>query len=147
MSFEVAKKAEDLSIQILCLPANTTHELQPLDKAYFGPFKREMDGEVGKWLQSNPGKGIQKGCVFEKIFTAAFQRSAKPSTITNSFLKCDMYPPDMDQIDHNAFAPAEASPRPQDQIDWADDDEFWDFVGDTRHEVTTGDTSSEISGR
>ena len=85
VNLEVAERAEQLGINLMCLPANTTHELQPLDKAFFDPLKREIDDEYGGWLRNNPGKSISKGPVFEKIFTAAYGRAATSATVINGF--------------------------------------------------------------
>ena len=39
-SQEVLKSAEENNVSFVCLPANSTHLLQPLDVAFYGPLKR-----------------------------------------------------------------------------------------------------------
>ena len=39
-------EAEHCHITLLCLPSQTTHELQPMDKSVFGPFEHYWDEQV-----------------------------------------------------------------------------------------------------
>lgn len=42
----IVDAAEAPDIMLLCLPSNTTHELQPLDKSVFRAFEHYWDEEV-----------------------------------------------------------------------------------------------------
>ena len=112
VSEEVADKVEELGIELMCLPSNTTHELQPMDKSFFGPFKRYFDEEVSSFIRLNPGKAITKGPTFEKVFRSAYSRAAKSSTLVNGFRATGMFPPTITNIQDDAFAAAEVSERP-----------------------------------
>lgn len=46
MSLVIANKAEELDVILFFLPANTTHELQPLDKSIYKPFEIYWDEKV-----------------------------------------------------------------------------------------------------
>ncbi|GLV40062.1 hypothetical protein CBL_02947 [Carabus blaptoides fortunei] len=46
LDISIVDKAEELGIHLLCLPSNTTHELQPMDKAVFKAFENYWDQEL-----------------------------------------------------------------------------------------------------
>lgn len=112
VSEDVADKAEKLEVELLCLPSNTTHELQPLDRTFFGPFKTYFNAEFQAHLRTHPGQSLRKGPAFETLLAAALQRASKPSTLVNGFRTTGMFPPSMAAIDEEAFAPADVSERP-----------------------------------
>ncbi|KAJ8909702.1 hypothetical protein NQ315_002742 [Exocentrus adspersus] len=60
VSPEVCQLATDNAVTILKLPPHTTHVLQPLDVAIFGPFKTSWDKHLVKWQRLNPRKRIPK---------------------------------------------------------------------------------------
>jgi len=39
-------EAADHNITLLCLPSQTTHEMQPMDKSVFRPFEHYLDEHV-----------------------------------------------------------------------------------------------------
>ena len=51
----IAKSAE---IVMLTIPLHTSHQLQPLDKSVFGPFKASYCRAMDNWMRSNPGKNV-----------------------------------------------------------------------------------------
>ncbi len=52
-SDEVLKLCEENDIAFICLPANSTHLLQPLDVSFFGPFKRVWRATLLEWKEGN----------------------------------------------------------------------------------------------
>lgn len=46
LDFTIAETAESLGNTLFCLPSNTTHELQPLDKAVFRSFEANWDQKL-----------------------------------------------------------------------------------------------------
>lgn len=55
---DVLNYAKENGIILLCLPPHTTHRLQPLDVAFYGPLKTYFNQEVSKWLKNNPGRTV-----------------------------------------------------------------------------------------
>ena len=47
-----------LGVVLLTIPPYTSHKLQPLDKAMYGPFKSSHNRSMDNWMRSNPGKTI-----------------------------------------------------------------------------------------
>ena len=100
------------------MPAvNTTHELQPLDRTFFGPFKTFFNEEFQAHLRAHPGQSLRNGPAFEGVLTAALTRAAKPSTLVNGFRATGMFPPSIAAIDEEAFVASEVSERPLDAAD------------------------------
>jgi hypothetical protein len=50
----------------LCLPAHSTHLLQPLDVGLFGPLQRDYSTILDDWLESH-GYGIHKGIFYPYV--------------------------------------------------------------------------------
>ena len=111
VSEDVADKADELEVELLCLPSNTTHELQPLDRTFFGPFKHFFNEEFQTHLRTHPGQSLRKGSSFESVLSPAFSRAAKPSNLVNGFRSTGLFPPSIAAIDDEAFAAAEVSER------------------------------------
>jgi len=57
-SLEVIDLARANGVIMICLPLHTTHRIQPLDLAVFGPLKKYYNCEYENWMVSNPGKRI-----------------------------------------------------------------------------------------
>ena len=55
LSLEVLKKAKANGIDMISLPSHTSHELQPLDKACFKPFKVAFRAYRDVWDLKNEG--------------------------------------------------------------------------------------------
>ena len=58
ISLDVIDKAKSAGIVMLTIPPHTSHQLQPLDKSVFGPFKASYCRAMDNWMRSNPGKNV-----------------------------------------------------------------------------------------
>jgi len=81
---ELLDYARDTNIILVCYPAHTTHVLQGLDVAVFGPFKRQ-------WTRS---------------LAEAWTRSFTPENIKAGFRKTGVYPLNPNVIPSEAIAPS-----------------------------------------
>lgn len=72
LDITVAAKAEELDIILFCLPSNTTHELQPLDRAVFRSFEHFWDEELLKYWDQNPNRRLTKER-FSHVFTPVWK--------------------------------------------------------------------------
>ena len=86
-------KAAEEHVIVFCLPPNSTHRTQPLDKGVFGPLKRKWREECYSYMQSNPGKIITR-YQFSAIFGQAWAKSVTPSNITSGFRVTGIFPTD-----------------------------------------------------
>lgn len=81
------------NVVLLCLYANSTHFMQPLDVAVFRPFKMALHKEITN-VQAKCGS---KGCKIPKrsycsIIVAAMKKSFTEDTIKSGFAKTHLYP-------------------------------------------------------
>jgi hypothetical protein len=82
-------KAAEEKVIVFCLPPNSIHRTQPLDKGAFSPLKwREECHEI---LGKNPGKVITH-YHFGTIFSKAWRRAMTPSNIMAGFKITGVYP-------------------------------------------------------
>ncbi|CAE1309735.1 unnamed protein product [Acanthosepion pharaonis] len=50
--------ARENGVLLLTLPSHTSHRLQPLDKAVYGPFKKAYNAAMDGWIRSHPGRTV-----------------------------------------------------------------------------------------
>lgn len=101
----IVDEAEKHSITLFCLPSNTTHELQPMDKSVFRAFESYWDEEVLKYWRQHPDRSLTKDR-FGKIFTPVWNKSMSRNNIINGFKATGIYPFDKNVIPEHAFAPS-----------------------------------------
>ncbi|XP_076824884.1 uncharacterized protein LOC143470554 [Clavelina lepadiformis] len=101
-------------IVLFCLPSNTTHELQPLDKSVFKSFEHYWDIEVMKFWRTHPDRIITKSR-FGSLCTPAFYKAVSMSNISNGFRATGIYPYDSSAIPDVAFAPSSLTFQEQDE--------------------------------
>lgn len=118
----VADLAETYDVSILCLPSNTTHELQPLDKAVFRSFEHYWDSELLKYWEQNPSanRRLTKSH-FGKVFQPVWQQTLTMATIQSGFRSTGIYPFDPTIIPECAYLPSLLTNR---VMEWSDDDDI-----------------------
>ncbi|CAK1599673.1 unnamed protein product [Parnassius mnemosyne] len=77
LDYNIVDVADKHDITLLCLPSNTTHELQPMDKAVFRAFEHYWDQELQKFRFQNKDKALTKQR-FGRIFTPVWDQSSYP---------------------------------------------------------------------
>ena len=109
---EILATALENHIQVVLLPANTTHFLQPLDDCVFGLFKTLLQKYNVENLVADP---LREGLARDPLLTAmprALRESLKPQVITASFRNTGLCPwnPDLIWEKTCAVAPGPVSP-------------------------------------
>ncbi|KAF9420025.1 hypothetical protein HW555_003619 [Spodoptera exigua] len=106
---------ESLDISLYCLPSNTTHELQPLDKAVYRSFEHHWDAEVLAFMDQNRDKKLTKAR-FNVILSSVWSKCMTHGNITSGFKATGLYPFNPQAIPETAFAPSILSevPAPSD---------------------------------
>lgn len=81
----------DNGITLLSFPPHTSHRLQPLDVAVYGPFKAHLKSAFNDWMSSNPGKQIT---IYDipGLANKAYLSSFTPKNITIAFEKPGLWP-------------------------------------------------------
>ena len=93
-SQEVLKSAEENNVSFVCLPANSTHLLQPLDVAFYGPLKRNWR----KILDEYKASGRKTGSTLSKDRFPTLLRKLQDKVglisenLISGFEKCGIHP-------------------------------------------------------
>ena len=115
---DIVDVADIYEIQLFCLPSNTTHELQPLDKSVFRSFEHYWDEEVLNFWRHRPDRQISKD-VFGKLFTPVWSKAMRMDNVISGSRATGIHPFNKDIIPEHAFAPQQAvvfmlsHPRPR----------------------------------
>ena len=89
-NMDVITMARDNIVIIFTLVPHTTHKMQPLDAAVFGPFKSKWQEACHQYIQKHPGRVITK-YTFNSIFSEAWLNSLVPANIVSGFKTCGVY--------------------------------------------------------
>jgi hypothetical protein len=100
----VLNLAKDNGVVMLTFHLHTTHRLQPLDVAVYGPFQTYFNNAGNQWQLSNPGRtrGLYE---VGELSGRAFMRPVTPENTTNGFRKTGIFP-----LDENVFSDADFLP-------------------------------------
>ena len=115
--------ARQLGITMISLPPHTTHKLQPLDRAFFGPLKCYFNQACDQWMVNHPGHRITD-YEMAGLFGQAYVKAASMEKGVNSFKGCGIYPFNPDVFDESEFAPALMTDRDMPQDDLSATSEF-----------------------
>lgn len=103
--------AKENGINLLTIPPHTSHKLQPLDTAVYGPLKTYYNTACDNWKLANPGKTITiydvAGC-FGKAFPQAFTCN----NIQSGFRVTGIFPFNSDIFMENDFLSSYVTDRP-----------------------------------
>lgn len=105
LDLSIVDVSESLDISLYCLPSNTTHELQPLDKAVYRSFEHYWDAEVLAFMDRNRDKNLTKAR-FNVILSSVWSKCMTHSNITSGFKATGLYPYNPQAIPETAFAPS-----------------------------------------
>lgn len=105
LDYSIVSVADELGITLYCLPSNTTHELQPMDKAVFRAFEHYWDEEVLKYWSRYRDRSLTKQR-FGAIFSIVWDKCMTPDNIKSGFAACGIYPFNADILPVEAFAPS-----------------------------------------
>jgi len=109
VDWEALSIADAAGIQILLLPAHTSHEHLPLDKAVFKSLKSNFYAQSKTWHTSKPGRGLSN--TFSQVFTPAWNKGATRENAISGFNAIGIHPLNPLAIADSAFAPADVSER------------------------------------
>ncbi|XP_013200639.2 uncharacterized protein LOC106143167 [Amyelois transitella] len=105
LDYTIVEVAEKFNIKLFCLPSNTTHELQPMDKSVFHSYEYYWDEEVLRYWSINQDRKITKQR-FGIIFSKVWDKAATPANIRAGFEATGIFPFDPQKIPEEAYAPS-----------------------------------------
>lgn len=100
----VLKLANENDIKFVCFPPNSTHLLQPLDVAFYGPLKRMWRRVLDEWKvkSSKKVKTVTKDMfpkMLTKLYAHLYPNSIEHSdNIVSGFRTCGIHPLDKDVV-------------------------------------------------
>ena len=104
----VIESAAEEGVIIFCLPPNTTHRTQPLDKGCFAPLKSYWKEECQNYLSKHKGKAITR-FQFSEVFSRAWVRGMTMGNVIAGFRTTGIFPLDRSAVKSKALVdPAEA---------------------------------------
>lgn len=107
----IVDAAEKHQVILLCLPSNTTHELQPLDKSVFRSFEHYWDTELLNYWTMHPDRKLTR-TRFGEILSIIFPKAMSSQNLQSGFKATGIYPFNSDILPDEAYAPSMASHRP-----------------------------------
>lgn len=84
LSLDVIQLATKNDIHLLCLPAHTTHLLQPLDVSVFKSLKSNFSKSCKQYLSANPGQVITTDLI-ALLLAQAWPQSVTPLNAMSGF--------------------------------------------------------------
>ena len=120
ISIEVIEFARSNDVHMLCIPAHTTHILQPLDVGVFKSFKSYYYKACKKELADHPNRVITTEQI-AGLVGRAWPQSLTPVNIMSGFKKCGIYPLNPGEITDRQLAPSTLFPN-KDTLPVADPD-------------------------
>ena len=100
----------DNNIEILTIPAHTSHILQALDSVPFAQFKKWWEYHLMKYNTSHHGRVLNKPDFWD-VFTPAWNTSMVAKHVISGFRKTGIYPHDPAAIPESAMAPSQITDR------------------------------------
>ncbi|KAJ4447655.1 uncharacterized protein [Periplaneta americana] len=115
ISIRAVSLAKENGIVLLTIPPHTSHKLQPLDVAVYGPFKPYYNKACDRWLINHPGQTLRiydvaglKGEAYPFAFT--------PNNIIKGFKSTGIMPFNDETFGEADFLCSSVTDRPLDQV-------------------------------
>lgn len=121
ISIEAINYSRENGIVYLSFPPHTSHKLQPLDVAVFGPFKCKLKVAFNDWHINHPGKALS---IYEipPLAKLAYFESFTVKNITSAFTKPGIWPFNKLAFSDDDFAPCDVYINKQSQDNTTDVD-------------------------
>lgn len=111
ISLEALNLAKSSGIHMLTFPPHTSHKLQPLDRAVFGPFKKYYNTACNEWLLTNCGKPMSIYDVAECV-GKAYPQAFTPRNIYSGFSVSGIFPLNRNVFTDEEFLSSYVTDRP-----------------------------------
>ena len=107
VSIELIELACLNDVHLLCLPAHTSHLLQPLDVGVLKSFKSNFNKACSKYMSQHPGRVVTAD-VLASLVADAYAASFTPVNIMKGFKKTGVWPINPSEVTDRQIAPSTA---------------------------------------
>lgn len=107
ISIQLIEMARENNVCLLCLPAHTSHILQPLDVGVFKSLKSNFNKACGNYMKQNPGKVITADLLASMV-GQAYPTAFTPVYVLSGLKKTGIYPSNPSSVDDRQLAPSNA---------------------------------------
>ncbi|XP_023311994.1 uncharacterized protein LOC111692299 [Anoplophora glabripennis] len=111
VSIEVINAARNSGVHLITFPPHSSHRLQPLDVAVYGPLKTRYNQACDDFLASNPGKPITIYNIAE-LSQKAFVQAFSKNNIMKGFERTGIWPLNRNIFSDDEFLMASVTDRP-----------------------------------
>lgn len=105
-SFETQAFCEEKKIILIALYPNSTHLMQPMDVAIFGPLKKKWRDAVHEWKYKNNSFGTLTKEHFAELLHKVIMQNVKSEYFVAGFRTSGLYPFSADGIDYGKLIDA-----------------------------------------
>lgn len=92
LSPDVIQTCRENDIQFVCLPANATHLMQPLDVAYFSSLKQNWKAMLNEKANRHPDAPLMDRVTFPRMIKELMSRVDSKRLLPRGFEKCGLVP-------------------------------------------------------
>jgi hypothetical protein len=92
ISGEVISLCKDNDIEFVCLPANSTDKMQPLDVGLFGPMKQAWRTQLRAYADKDPSAKLLQKSMFPKMLKELLDSLNPAALLPKAFEKCGLIP-------------------------------------------------------
>ena len=112
VTVEAIELARKHNVHMLCLPAHTTHILQPLDVGVFKSLKANYYKACKKYITDHPGRVVTTENI-ASLLAVAWPLAVTPVNIMSGFKKCGIYPLNPGEVTDRQIVPSKATEQSQ----------------------------------
>jgi hypothetical protein len=109
-------RAKEAGVVMVSLPPHCTHKLQPLDVAFFGPFKVYYNEAIRQWMRNHIGRPVTTWQIAELLNTAYGKAASVQNAITG-FEATGLYPLNKNKFGDGVFCAAQPTNNRPDHTD------------------------------
>jgi hypothetical protein len=91
LGIDFIELARSHNVHPFCLPAHTSHFLQPLDVGVYGPMKKTWKGVLKEYKTATRASNVTKQ-VFPSLVKKLWERSLQASHLQAGFRECGLWP-------------------------------------------------------
>lgn len=92
ISVEVVDLCKESNVEFVCLPANSTDKLQPLDVGVFAPMKRKWREQLQRYADQDPSAKLLTKSSFPGMLKELYESLNTKEHLPKAFERCGLYP-------------------------------------------------------